>query len=215
MTRLTTRTGPYLAAVLLPVLVSIAGCAGQAEESTGTDSTAANSERSVSIEPPTWDELANATYQGIEPTPVQLVDGLWQGEPFVEGGASAPRVGLVKGFLLTGDLNDDGLPETVALLWSSSGGSGTFDYIAVTGRTEEGVQNLATAELGDRVKVRGGRISEGRIVLDVVQAGPEDAACCPTQLATRTWEMQTEGLIEAPPEITGTLSLTEVLGPDS
>ena len=202
-------------ALALSILALAFVCSSPSEDTTATDSTPMTPGESAPKEPPNSEELANATYSGIEAAPVQLVDGLWQGEPFVEGGASAPRVGLVEDFLLTGDLNDDGLPETVALLWSSSGGSGTFDYIAVTGRTEEGVQNLATAELGDRVKVRGGRISEGRIVLDVIQAGPEDAACCPTQLATRTWEMQTEGLIEAPTEITGTLSLAEVLGPDS
>jgi len=157
-------------------------------------------------------ELANATYAGIVDEPVSLVDGHWQGEPFVEGGASAPVVGLVQEFHLTGDVTGDGNPETVVLLWSSSGGSGTFDYIAVTGRTDAGVASLATAELGDRVQVRQGRITGGNIELDVVQAGPEDAACCPTQMATRVWEMGSEGLTEASSEVTGSISVAALQG---
>ena len=39
--------------------------------------------------------LENATYTGIEDEPVTLLSGQWEGTPYVEGGASRPRVGLL------------------------------------------------------------------------------------------------------------------------
>jgi len=163
---------------------------------------------------PSLDELANALFPGIETEPVPLSDGLWQGAPFVEGGASRPSVGLVRYFLLVGDVTGDGSEESVVLLWAGAGGSGVFNYLAVAGRADEEITILGTAELGDRVQVREGRVADGIIELDVVQAGPEDAACCPTQMATRVWRMGPDGLIEGPSRITGAMTLDELRGPE-
>lgn len=161
---------------------------------------------------PTATELASATYTGIEEGPVTLVEGRWEGEPYEEGGASRPSAGLVEDFALAADLNDDGSKEAVVLLRQSSGGSGTFSYLAVVGRSDGGVKNLGTAEIGDRVKLRSGRIENDSIILDVLQQGEGDAACCPTQLASRTWSMVDGRLTEGEMEITGTLSLDTLAG---
>ena len=125
---------------------------------------------------PTAAELANATYSGIEEGPVTLVEGRWEGEPYAEGGASRPSAGLVEDFALAGDLNSDGSNEAAVLVWRNGGGSGTFSYLAVMGRSDCEVENLATAEVGDRVKLRSGRIDDGSIILDVLQQGDGDAA---------------------------------------
>ena len=109
----------------------------------------------------TADQMKNATYSGIYDEPVILVDGLYEGEPFVEGGAARPTVGLAPDFRRTGDLDGDGTEEAVVVLWESSGGSGTFNYVAVAGRREGQVVNLGTAELGDRVQVRAARVVDG------------------------------------------------------
>jgi heat shock protein HslJ len=203
-----------LSGLLAPVLiVTIIGCgAGGESAMSEADALPPTSTLGISTEPPSLDEVANATFAGIMDDPVSLIDGHWQGDPFVEGGASAPAVGLVRGFHLTGDVTGDGKANIVVLLWSSSGGSGTFDYISVVGRTETGVASLATAVLGDRIQVRQGRIVDGRIELDVVQAGPEDAACCPTQMATRIWQMSPGELSEVSSEVTGTISLADLQG---
>ena len=161
---------------------------------------------------PTADELANTTYSGIEEGPVALVEGRWEGEPYEEGGASRPSAGLVEDFTLAGDLNDNGSEEAVVLLWQNSGGSSTFSYLAVVGRSDGGVKNLGTAEIGDRVRLRRGRIENDSIILDVLQQGEGDAACCPTQLASRTWSMVDGRLTEGEMEITGTLSLDTLAG---
>lgn len=162
---------------------------------------------------PAGDELADAAYEGLgELGSVRLVGGRWEGEPFVEGGASRPAVGLAEGFRLAGDLDGDGSEEAAVILWTSSGGSGTFDHLAVVGRRNGSLANLGTAPIGDRVQVRAGRVRAGRIELDVVQAGPGDARCCPTQKATRTWTLGAGGLSEVSAEITGKLSLLDLGG---
>ena len=164
--------------------------------------------------PPSLEELASATYTGIYEEAITLVEGRWQGEVFVEGGASRPSAGLVDHFALIGDLDGDGREETTVLLWESSGGSGNRLYLAVTGRRHRDIVNLRTALVGDRVQVRSGRIADGRIELDVVQTGPEDAMCCPSQLATRRWALGEGDLVEGAVTITGALSLESLRGPE-
>ena len=160
----------------------------------------------------TQEELSNATYSGVEEDPVTLTDGRWEGEPFAEGGASRPSVGLVEDFRLLGDLDGDGKDESVVILWESSGGSGTYSYVAVVGKKDGAVKNLATAEIGDRVQVRSGSIEDGHTVLDVVQQGEGEAACCPTQLASRSWSLAGGELNEGEAQLTGTLSIETLNG---
>jgi heat shock protein HslJ len=163
---------------------------------------------------PSLDELSSATFTGIYDEAVTLVDGRWEGEPFVEGGASRPSAGLVDSFALIGDLDGDGREETTVLLWESSGASGTRLYLAVMGRSQDDLEDLGTALVGDRVQVRSARIANGRIEVDVVQAGPGDAMCCPSQLATRGWSLGAGELVEGEATITGTLSLDSLGGPE-
>ena len=106
---------------------------------------------------------ANAVYKGIEDHPVQLENGAWEGAPYVEGGAARPRVGLIDDLWLLGDVTGDGKPEAITGLWHSSGGSGTRNYAAVLERRTEGPVNIATALLGDRVRIDGGAIEDGII----------------------------------------------------
>lgn len=145
--------------------------------------------------PPSLDELKNAAYRGfkVKQEPVALVNGTWEGEPFVEGGASRPRVQFVGDFTVAGDLDGDGSDEVVVLLSESSGGSGTFLYLAVVERKDGELENVATEPVGDRVQVRGARVEEGKIFLDVLRAGPNDAACCPGELATMGWKLSPQG----------------------
>lgn len=163
---------------------------------------------------PTGEELAGATFAGISDQPVRLDDGRWEGEPFDKDGASRPTVGLFEHFRLTGDLNGDGLEEAAVLLWESSGGSGTRLHLAVTGRHNNHIENLATVFIGDRMQVCAGRVAGNHVVLDLIETGLEDAACCPTQKATTTWALDSTGLTQVSTEITGTLSVADLAGPD-
>jgi heat shock protein HslJ len=163
---------------------------------------------------PTLEQLANMTYKGIYEHAITLTNGRWEGKPFVAGGASRPAVGLVDGFILTGDLNADGNKEAVVLLWESTGGSGNYRYIAVAGLRDDKPFNIGTALIGERVQVRAGRIIGNRIELDVVQQGPGDPACCLSQKARRYWSLDASGLHVKAPQIAGTLSLADLAGPE-
>lgn len=159
------------------------------------------------------EDIRQAVIEGVDGRRIQLTDGRWRGEPWAEGGSSAPSAGLVDGFSLAADLDGDGGEETVVLIWSSSGGSGTFSHVAVMGRAADGaVVNRATAPLGDRVQLISGRIADGRIEFTVVQAGPGDAACCPGQKARRVFTLYGGRLAESAPEDLGRLSLADLEG---
>ncbi|MCK4512401.1 META domain-containing protein, partial [bacterium] len=111
----------------------------------------------------------------------------------------------------TGDLDEDGCEEAVVLLVENSGGTGSFVYLAVVGRRGGEVVNLGTSLVGDRVQIRSIRVDGERIELRVVQRGPDDAACCPSQKATRTWALD-GGLVERSTDVTGTLSTDDLSG---
>jgi heat shock protein HslJ len=136
------------------------------------------------------EELAAATYHGLEALdPVTLTDGRWEGAPLVEGSAARPGIHLAPDFRVTGDLDGDGTDEVVVVLWETSGGTGTWVYLAMMGRVDGRVANLATQRLGDRVQIRDARIENAVLYVDVLQAGVHDAACCPGELASHGWEL--------------------------
>lgn len=164
---------------------------------------------------PTLAEAATATYTGIEEAgrDVTLAGGQWEGPPAHEGAVSRPAVGLIDDPHLQGDLDGDGDDETVVMLWSGSGGSGTRSHVAVLDRTDSQVVNVATRLLGDRVQLRGLSLDGGIVRLDVVRAGPDDAACCPGELASLAWRLGPEGLEDAvPPQVSGRLDLSALEG---
>jgi hypothetical protein len=145
---------------------------------------------------PSWDELRNTTYRDVFAAPVTLREGRWLGDPFEPGSASRPMLELVDGLTLEGDLDRDGVPERVVLLASNEGGSGTFLHLAVVSRRGRSVENVATVRIGDRVQVRSGAIENGRIGLDLLEPGPNDPACCPTEKTRRSWRLEGETLKE-------------------
>lgn len=140
--------------------------------------------------PPSLAELATATYRGLEARdPVTLADGRWEGPPVAEGGAARPSVYLAPDFRVTGDLDGDGRDEAVVALGETSGGTGTRVHLAMMGRVDGTVTNLATHRLGDRTQIRDARIEDGVLYVNVLQAGAGDAACCPGELASLGWEL--------------------------
>jgi hypothetical protein len=161
---------------------------------------------------PTAEQLKNATYKGVEDAPVSLKDGVYEGEPFRGGGAMRLRVGLQAAGVVTGDLDGDGVPEAVALLWKSSGGSGVFTYVAVVGNRGGNVENVATALIGDRQQVRSLSIVDGRIVAEVIGHGPGEPLCCPTEKQRLTWELAGGGLRELPKQVLGVATVADLEG---
>jgi len=147
---------------------------------------------------PTFTEVGQVRFTGIEGVegPITLADGHWSGEAYVAGGASRPEV-LLLDFYLSGDLDGDGSMEAVVLLNLSTGGTGQLLHLAVVTSRNDALENRATVFVGDRIQLRGGRIDEGRIILDVVRAGAEDAACCPGEVTSLGWRLAAAGDLES------------------
>ena len=150
---------------------------------------------------PTLPELQNATYDGVYEYPLTLEAGRWEGDAYVAGGASRPRAGLADGIYASGDLDGDGREEAAVVLWESGGGSGSYHYVAVLHREGGGIVNVDTVLVEDRPKILALRIQHHEIELELIQHGPGEAACCPTQHALRRWSLVDGKLIEGPRDV--------------
>ena len=133
------------------------------------------------------DALRNASYKSILEGPVTLSDGRFEGEPFAPGAATRPVVTLVPGLIATGDLVGDASDEAVVALAHNAGGSGVFMYLAIMRDDRGNPDNMATISLGDRARITALAIDEGILVADLVEHGPNDPMCCPTQAVRRQW----------------------------
>jgi len=211
---MTTCTAVFRGVSVLLAGALVSACQSRLDEAAPKAAKLMDQAPSADRSAPSLQELKHATYRGVDVAggDVTLVDGKWEGKPYEPGAASRPGVTFVRDFRLAGDLDGDGAEEAVVLLAANAGGTGETSYVAVVGRPDGNVTNVATAPVGDRVQVRNARVAERRIVLDVVRAGENDAACCPGDLVTRTWELSGAALKEAAPVKTGRLSLDALAG---
>jgi heat shock protein HslJ len=156
--------------------------------------------------------LRNIEYRGIYDNAITLRDGVYEGEPFVPGGASRPRVELLDMPPVLHDLDGDGIDDVAVLLAESSGGSGAFTYLAVVSCRDGRAVSIGTIGLGDRVMIRSMAGREGAIVVEFVAAGPGEPLCCPTRNIRSRYRLRDGKLLPASPEVQGTLSLADVKG---
>jgi heat shock protein HslJ len=157
---------------------------------------------------PTLEQLASATISGVFEQPVTLTDGTYEGGPAEPGAASRPRLVLWKSSVVFGDVDGNEGGEAVAMLSSSAGGSGEFVSLAVFGVRDGKVQNLGTAPVGDRVKLQSMWLERGKILMDVIEAGPDDPACCPTQVARKTFALEGGQLKQLSSDVRGVLAIS-------
>jgi heat shock protein HslJ len=191
---------------VLPLLLALAlaGCAGSSPP-TPAPGTAAKAPPSASR------LLRSATVSGIyDGRTVALHDGVYEGAPYAAGGAARPTVTLIERMTASGELDGQPGEEVVALLAESSGASGERIYLAVFERKDDTLTNLGTAEVGDRVKLRRLTVEGASIVLDVVQTGPKEPMCCGTQLARKTYKLESGQLRQVASQTVGRLSLATI-----
>jgi hypothetical protein len=139
---------------------------------------------------PTLEQIKGATISGVFDQAITFANGKYEGQPVEPGAASRPTAMIWEPMVVFGDVDGSPGNEAIALLSSNSGGSGEFVYVAVLGVRDGKLVNLGTAQVGDRAKVRNVWLEQGRIVMDLVEAGPKDPACCPTQMARKTYAME-------------------------
>jgi heat shock protein HslJ len=187
--------------IALAASIALAACGG----GTAPDAQQASPPISEVLSTPTLERAANATYSGIWESGVTLVDGGYESE------ASRQRAWLIEGVSAVGDLDGDGVDDRIVVLGENSGGTGSFVYVSALLAADQG-DPLRAVLVGDRVQLRGIDVDAGEIRLAVVQAGEQDAMCCPGERATRRWSLSDGALREEPMQETGRLSLEAVAG---
>jgi hypothetical protein len=86
----------------------------------------------------------------------------------------------------------NGQPAAAVVLATNTGGSGVFVDLAVVMIGARGPLNVATVGLGDRVLVDALLIVDNQLIVEMVQAGPDDPMCCPTQRVRNAYGLNLE-----------------------
>lgn len=145
---------------------------------------------------PSLEQLKNTTYHAVLDEPVTLQDGKYEGPPYTNMSASRPTVTLIESTRASGDVTGNGVDDAVVMLATNTGGSGVFFHLAVVRNHGGAPEHIGMIPLGDRVKVKSLTAIDGKIVADLVEHGPGDPMCCPTQAVHREWELQAGELTE-------------------
>lgn len=173
-----TRLLSSAALATLPALV-LAGC--------GSDTAKSSPVATVAAAP----DAANASYL-IEGKPVTLAQG--RAEAPAAPGSAAKAVTQLSGPTATGDVDGDGKADSVVILTTNAGGSGTFFYLAVVrSSTADPVKAVL---LGDRVSVTGVSVAAGGITVELLDrpAGAPMAAT-PSVAASRSFALKAGELV--------------------
>lgn len=183
------------------VALSLAGCGKKPAEPAAV----------VPVGPPpapTLEQVKSATISGVFDQAVTLADGRYEGPPAEPGAASRPALLLWDATFHTADL--DGTPgnEAVAMLSATTGGSGEMVYLAAFGVRDGQLANLGTVPVGDRTRLQSLWIERGKVVMDVIEAGPQDAACCPTQVARKSFGYEGGAFKQLASDVRGVLALS-------
>lgn len=98
-----------------------------------------------------------------------------------------------------GDLDADGVEDAAVVLASSGGGSGTFKEIAAVLNHGGVPMHVASADLGDRVKVEAIAVESGTIRAQLIVHDEDDPMCCPTKRVTWQYRLQEGKLVKMQP----------------
>jgi heat shock protein HslJ len=157
---------------------------------------------------PTLEQVKAATISGLFDQAITLAGGKYEGQPIEPGAGSVPTAVLWEPTFHTADLDGSIGSEAVAMLSSNAGGSGEFVYLALFGMRDGSFANLATVPVGDRVKLQSLWLERGKVVMDVIEAGPNDPACCPTQVTRKTFGMDGGAFKQLSSEVRGVLAVS-------
>ncbi len=95
-----------------------------------------------------------------------------------------------------GDLDGGTTVESAVVIWTNTGGTGTFIDLAILALRDGEIVNIATRFLGDRLRIHALSIVEREIVLDATMHTPDDPMCCPSLRVTRRFRLDQGGLTE-------------------
>jgi hypothetical protein len=147
------------------------------------------------------EETAQPSYDDvsywIEGESVRLTDGV--SEKTVPDSATVVTTRIF-GNEAEGDLNADGISDRAFILTQNAGGSGTFFYIGVALKTDDGYQGLNALLLGDRIAPQSTEIREGKVVVNYADRNEgEPMTAEPSLGMSRTLYVENAKLIEEIP----------------
>lgn len=171
--------------LLSAVALLLAGCGRKAEPA----SAAAGDEMPKSVQALSSAEVKTDL---VESGVVTLTNGEYTA-PAAPGSAEQIIVRLLDKWAV-GDVNGDGKPETAVTVGSSSGGTGVFISLVLFASDDGKPRELASAALGDRVRVVAMKIDNGLIAVELDQHGEVDPMCCPAQRAVREFRLEGDSL---------------------
>jgi hypothetical protein len=95
-----------------------------------------------------------------------------------------------------GHLSPNQSKDAAVIYAYNTGGSGFFTMLCAMINDHGKPKQIASADLGDRVKINSLSIQSGKIIIDLVTHGPNDPACCPTVKKIATYSLVGNKLVE-------------------
>jgi len=141
--------------------------------------------------------VKDGTYT-IDGQRVTLVNG--RAESASAPGSASKIVTQYFGNEATGDLNGDGETDFAFLLTQTTGGSGTFYYVAAALKTADGYQGTNAVLLGDRIAPQPTQIEYGEVVVNYAErAVGEPMTTQPSVGVSKYLYLKNGALTEIPP----------------
>ena len=142
--------------------------------------------------------LLNGKYRSPDWGEFQLKDGVYYRTPPNSKESPESYTTHLQEPVFYGDINRDGLEDTLVILSTQNGGSGHFIELAALLNQNGSAYNVSTVYLGDRVVVEAGKVENDTIVLNMRVQGPNDGLCCPSQSAIWSFVLDGDKLIKLP-----------------
>ncbi|PKN81086.1 MAG: hypothetical protein CVU47_08065 [Chloroflexi bacterium HGW-Chloroflexi-9] len=167
-----------------------------ATETATVVATAAPAETASATAPAPASHL-DASYE-IEGQVVTLVGGLAEVE--AAPGSASKVTTRVFGNEAMGDLNGDGKEDIAFLLTQDGGGSGTFFYVVVALKTDDGYTGTNAVLLGDRVAPQTTEIRGSELIVNFAERAPGEPMTTPPSIGVSKYLKVVDGeLVETTP----------------
>jgi hypothetical protein len=144
------------------------------------------------------DILRYGTYHSPDWGEFQLSDGIYYRTPPTSQESPETYTTRLLDTVFYGDINLDGFEDAIVFLSTQNGGTGHFVEMAAVLNLNGSARNISTLYLGDRVVVESGVVQDGLITLNLRVQGPNDGLCCPSQIATWNFHLDSGQLIQIP-----------------